>query len=87
MGKVTTQVTTSLLMRVDSTESIEKCYQNRTLKFSCAANWINHSIKNRNYTIGDSEECIFARLKKMIPEWKQQKIHKPAALKILKGSQ
>lgn len=64
MEKVPVHVTTSLLMRIDSTKSIEESYQNKKLRFSCAANWINHSIKSGNYTIGDPEECIFARLKK-----------------------
>lgn len=85
MGKSTVQVTTSLLMRVDSTESIEKCYKEKTLQFGCAANWINHSIKNRNYTIGDPEECIFARLKKNDPRVAEAKDPKTSHIKDSRG--
>lgn len=85
MGKVTTQVTTSLLMRVGSTKSIEECYQNRTLKFSCAANWINYSIKHGNCTIGDPEECIFARLKKDDPRVEAAKDPQTSRIKDPKG--
>lgn len=62
MGKVTTQVTTSLLMKVGPTESIKKYYNKKTLQFGCAANWLDYALNKKNQTIGDIFECVFARL-------------------------
>lgn len=53
MGKLTSNVTTTLLMRVGPTESIEKCYFEKTLQFSCAANWLDYALTHKNKTIGD----------------------------------
>lgn len=52
MGKLTSNVTTTLLMRVGPTESIEKCYFEKTLQFSCAANWLDYALTHKNKTIG-----------------------------------
>lgn len=61
MGKLTSNVTTTLLMRVGPTESIEKCYFEKTLQFSCAANWLDYALTHKNKTIGDVFECVFAQ--------------------------
>lgn len=67
MGKFTFSVTTTLLMRVGSTKSIEKCYKEKTLQFGCAANWLDYALNEQNETIGDVFECVFAQTLKGDP--------------------
>ena len=64
MGKLTSNVTTSLLMRVGPTESIESSYKTKTLSFGCAANWLNYALEKGNQAIGDVFECVFAQTSK-----------------------
>lgn len=61
MGELTSNVTTTLLMRVGPTESIEKNYRDKILTFGCAANWLNYALTKGNQTVGDIFECVFAR--------------------------
>lgn len=63
MARITTTITTGLLLRVASNETINDCIQNKQIVFSCPANWIDYGLKNSK-TIGDIFECVFARLKK-----------------------
>lgn len=63
-GKLTSSVTTSLLMRVGETKSVEECYRNKRLTFACAANWLDYALTQGNRTVGDIFECVFARLPK-----------------------
>jgi len=51
-------------MRVGSTEDIKNSFENRTLEFGCAANWIDYEWKKHNGTTGDIHECTFAHLEK-----------------------
>ena len=67
MGKFTFSVTTTLLMRVGSIESIEKCYKEKVLQFGCAANWLDYALNKKNQTIGDVFECVFAQTLKGDP--------------------
>lgn len=61
MGELTSNVTTTLLMRVGPTESIEKNYRDKILTFGCAANWLNYALTKGNQTVGDIFECVFAQ--------------------------
>ena len=61
MGELTSNVTTTLLMRVGPTESIEKNYRDKILTFGCAANWLDYALTKGNQTVGDIFECVFAR--------------------------
>lgn len=62
--KMTSNVNTGVLMRMDSTARIQECYRERKLTFSCAANWVDYAM-NGNYETGDFLECVFAHL----PVW------------------
>ena len=62
MMKRTTTVNTVMLLRFDDWDRIKDQYERRYLTFSCAANWFNHAITNKNNTIGDVFEGVFARI-------------------------
>ena len=64
-NKYSTQV--SLLMRVGTTESIERCYNTSTIQFGCAANWLDYALKKNNNSTGDIFECVFAHVLKNDP--------------------
>ena len=67
MGKVTTTINTTFLMRVGSTSTIQQCFDTKTITFGCAANWLDFALNTKNQTTGDTYECVFARLKKGDP--------------------
>lgn len=62
MKIVNHKFSTNILLRIDSFENLLKCYDEKYLEFSCAANWIDYCVKSANNTIGDYWECIFAHL-------------------------
>lgn len=63
MHQMQSSFTSSMLLRVDSLENIKSSYENQTLRFSCAANWIDYAKKG-NTSIGDHLECTFAHFPK-----------------------
>lgn len=60
-NKLTANFSTGMLMRVGSKERLEKCYREKKLEFSCAANWVDYA-QNGNSVTGDYLECIFAHV-------------------------
>lgn len=64
MGRVNYSVTTSLLMRVGSTKTMQKCYDEKTIQFGCPANWLDYAMKYKNQAVGDYYECVFAHIPK-----------------------
>ena len=64
MGRVNYSVTTSLLMRVGNSKVIQKCYDEKTIQFGCAANWLDYALKCKNQAVGDYYECVFAHIPK-----------------------
>lgn len=64
MGRVNYSVTTSLLMRVGNSKVIQKCYDEKTIQFGCAANWLDYALKYKNQAVGDYYECVFAHIPK-----------------------
>ncbi len=60
-NKLTANFSTGMLMWVGSKERLEKCYREKKLEFSCAANWVDYA-QNGNFVTGDYLECIFAHV-------------------------
>lgn len=60
-NKLTANFSTGMLMRVGSKETLERCYREKKLAFSCAANWVDYA-QNGNSVTGDYLECIFAHV-------------------------
>ena len=60
-NKLTANFSTGMLMRVGSKERLERCYREKKLEFSCAANWVDYA-QNGNSVTGDYLECIFAHV-------------------------
>ena len=65
-NKLTANFSTGMLMRVGSKERLEKCYREKKLEFSCAANWVDYA-QNGNSVTGDYLECIFAHVNRNVP--------------------
>lgn len=42
-NKLTANFSTGMLMRIGSKERLEKCYREKKLEFSCAANWVDYA--------------------------------------------
>lgn len=64
MGKMKYSVQASLFMRVGSSKEIEKSYRTKTLRFGCAANWLDYALNQNNTSTGDIFECVFAHVMK-----------------------
>lgn len=63
MHQMQSNFDSSLLMRVGKLKDIRSSYENQTLTFGCAANWIDYASKG-NHTTGDFLEGTFAHLPK-----------------------
>ncbi len=60
MAKVSSRVTSSVLMRIDHSEKIQTMYKEGFVEFGCPANWLDYAMKCKDETIGDYFECVFA---------------------------
>ena len=73
MGRLTSKFNSTLFFRVGGKNDTEQLYESNQVRFGCPANWLWEAIKEKNQSIGDVYECIFAHLQKNDPRVKSQK--------------